>query len=143
VPGVLKNALDWIVSSGEFMHKPTAVISASPSPDGGEKANASLVQTLRMMMAEIPAGSILCIPAVSAKLNQNGAVIDLETTSALQSLLHHLQQEISSIQAQVIAANCCRYQIQSLRQKEYLTNRQYWSFLGYVLNYHGNQGTLL
>ena len=24
VPGVLKNALDWIVSSGEFMYKPTA-----------------------------------------------------------------------------------------------------------------------
>ncbi|MBW4638176.1 MAG: NAD(P)H-dependent oxidoreductase [Gloeocapsa sp. UFS-A4-WI-NPMV-4B04] len=49
VPGVLKNALDWIVSSGEFMDKPTAVISASPSPDGGDKANASLVQTLRVI----------------------------------------------------------------------------------------------
>ena len=59
VPGVLKNALDWIVSSSEFMYKPTAVISASPSPDGGEKANASLVQTLKMMMADIPEGSIL------------------------------------------------------------------------------------
>ncbi|NJR32237.1 MAG: NAD(P)H-dependent oxidoreductase, partial [Chamaesiphon sp. CSU_1_12] len=32
VPGSLKNALDWIVSSGEFMGKPTAIISASPSP---------------------------------------------------------------------------------------------------------------
>lgn len=91
VPGVLKNALDWIVSSGEFMHKPTAVISASPSPDGGEKANASLVQTLKMMMAEINNRSILCIPAVSAKLNKNGDVIDLETTNLLQSLLDHLQ----------------------------------------------------
>jgi chromate reductase, NAD(P)H dehydrogenase (quinone) len=97
VPGVLKNALDWIVSSGEFMHKPTAVISASPSPDGGEKANESLVQTLKMMMAEIPEGSILCIPAVSAKLNKNGDVIDLETNSSLQCLLANLQQEISKI----------------------------------------------
>jgi chromate reductase, NAD(P)H dehydrogenase (quinone) len=31
VPGALKNALDWIVSSGEFMPKHTSVISASPS----------------------------------------------------------------------------------------------------------------
>ena len=90
VPGVLKNALDWIVSSGEFMHKPTAVISASPSPDGGEKANASLVQTLRMMMAEIPDGSMLCIPAVSAKLSKQGEIVDVETEILLRSLLENL-----------------------------------------------------
>jgi chromate reductase, NAD(P)H dehydrogenase (quinone) len=87
VPGVLKNALDWIVSSGEFMYKPTAVISASPSPDGGDKANASLVQTLRVMMADIPAGATLCIPAISAKLNNKGKLIDPATVSALRSLL--------------------------------------------------------
>lgn len=87
VPGVLKNALDWIVSSGEFMHKPTAVISASPSPDGGEKANAALVQTLRVMMANIPADAILCIPMVSAKLTDCREIIDPQTTSSLESLL--------------------------------------------------------
>jgi chromate reductase, NAD(P)H dehydrogenase (quinone) len=92
VPGVLKNALDWIVSSGEFMHKPTAVISASPSMDGGEKANASLVQTLRVMMAEIPEESILCIPAVSAKLNKQGEIVDAETEVSLRSLLEDLLQ---------------------------------------------------
>jgi chromate reductase, NAD(P)H dehydrogenase (quinone) len=90
VPGVLKNALDWIVSSGEFMHKPTAVISASPSMDGGAKANASLVQTLRVMMAEITEESIRCIPAISAKLNKQGEVIDSETEISLRSLLESL-----------------------------------------------------
>lgn len=97
VPGVLKNALDWIVSSGEFMHKPTAVISASPSPDGGEKANASLVQTLRMMMAEIPKESILCIPAVSAKLNKQGEIIEAETEISLRSLLENLIQTTNQL----------------------------------------------
>jgi chromate reductase, NAD(P)H dehydrogenase (quinone) len=87
IPGVLKNALDWIVSSGEFMHKPTAVISASPAPDGGSKANAALVQTLRVMMAAIPAGAILCIPAVSAKLTDRHEISDPQTASSLQSLL--------------------------------------------------------
>ncbi len=31
VPGVLKNALDWIVSSGEFTDKPTALICSAIS----------------------------------------------------------------------------------------------------------------
>jgi chromate reductase, NAD(P)H dehydrogenase (quinone) len=87
VPGVLKNALDWIVSSGEFMHKPTAVISASPAPDGGSKADAALVQTLRVMMADIPASAILCIPAVSAKLNDRSEIVDPQTAKSLESLL--------------------------------------------------------
>jgi chromate reductase, NAD(P)H dehydrogenase (quinone) len=94
VPGVLKNAVDWIVSSGEFMNKPTAVISASPSIDGGNKANLSLVQTLKVMMAEIPEGATLCIPAVSAKLNDQGEIIDSETAQALQSLLSTLASTI-------------------------------------------------
>ena len=29
VPGVLKNALDWVVGSGELIHKPIALINAS------------------------------------------------------------------------------------------------------------------
>jgi chromate reductase, NAD(P)H dehydrogenase (quinone) len=90
VPGVLKNALDWIVSSGEFMHKPTAVISASPSFTGGDKANASLVQTLQVMMADITAGSILCIPAISDKFNPEGKLTDPAISVALRSLLDTL-----------------------------------------------------
>jgi chromate reductase, NAD(P)H dehydrogenase (quinone) len=89
VPGVLKNGLDWIVSSGEFMYKPTAVISASPSIDGGMRANDSLVQTLRVMMAKIAAETILCIPAVSAKLNGD-EVTDPLTKQSLISLLDNL-----------------------------------------------------
>jgi chromate reductase, NAD(P)H dehydrogenase (quinone) len=94
VPGVLKNALDWIVSSGEFMHKPTAVISASPSMDGGDKANRSLVQTLQVMMAAIDEGAILCIPGVSAKFNDKGEIVDSVTFEALQSLLNSLAKAI-------------------------------------------------
>ena len=34
VPGVLKNALDWVVSSGELNEKPVVAISASPLYSG-------------------------------------------------------------------------------------------------------------
>ena len=94
IPGSLKNALDWIVSSGEFMHKPTAVISASPSPDGGAKANAALVQTLRVMMAQIAEGSILCISGVYGKLNDRSELTDSKTELALTALLASLVGDI-------------------------------------------------
>src|SRR4029453_12213491 len=44
VPGAPKNALDWIVSSGELGGKPVALLFASPS--GGSWAQASLNPTL-------------------------------------------------------------------------------------------------
>jgi chromate reductase, NAD(P)H dehydrogenase (quinone) len=93
VPGVLKNGLDWIVSSGEFMDKPTAVISASPSIDGGMRANDSLVQTLRVMMAKITEEKILCIPAISAKLKGDEVIYPL-TEQSLIALLDNLIRSI-------------------------------------------------
>lgn len=92
VPGVLKNALDWIVSSGEFMNKPTAVISASPTPMGGDKAHASLLLTLRMMTARIVEGATLMIPQITVKLNQEGVLADSETKLKLRNLLIALEQ---------------------------------------------------
>jgi chromate reductase len=56
-PGVLKNALDWIVSSGELENKPLALIAASPS--GGQFAQSSLTPTLEVMGARIVANVAL------------------------------------------------------------------------------------
>jgi chromate reductase, NAD(P)H dehydrogenase (quinone) len=96
VPGSLKNALDWMVSSGEFYGKLVAVISASPSPTGGDKAHASLLLTLTALGAHIPTGGKLMIPAIGKKLNSNGEVSDLETRQALRSVLATLAQAIKA-----------------------------------------------
>jgi len=90
IPGVLKNALDWIVSSGEFYDKPTAVISASPLATGGDKANASLVQTLTVMSANIKEGNKLLIPVVRTKMDAAGNIIDKELESALVQVIRSL-----------------------------------------------------
>ncbi|WP_062231892.1 NADPH-dependent FMN reductase [Fictibacillus sp. FJAT-27399] len=92
VPGVLKNALDWIVSSGEFMNKPTAVISASPSPMGGDKAYDSLLLTLKMMNAVIVESGTMMIPHIGLKLTTEGVISDPETKEELLSLLKALEQ---------------------------------------------------
>jgi chromate reductase len=68
VPGVLKNALDWVVSSGELNKKPVAAISASPLYSGGDKALASLLLTLSALGARIDAGSSVSIANVKSKM---------------------------------------------------------------------------
>lgn len=92
VPGVLKNALDWLVSSGEFMNKPTAVISASPTPMGGDKAHASLLLTLNMINAEIIEGGTMMIPHITLKLNKEGVITDSETKQRLLAVLKALEK---------------------------------------------------
>ncbi len=98
VPGSLKNALDWVVSSGEFAGKPVAVISASPSYMGGDKAHASLLLTLTAEAAMIVDGGTLIIPGVKKKLDANGEITDPETARALQSVLAALEQAIDAHQ---------------------------------------------
>lgn len=56
IPGVLKNALDWLVASGELYEKPVALFNASTRTN---YAQASLVETLTVMTARlIPEASI-------------------------------------------------------------------------------------
>jgi chromate reductase len=94
VPGVLKNALDWTVSSGEFSGKPVVAISASPLWSGGDKAHASLLLTLTALGANVPEKGKLMIPTVNKKLNANGDIVDIETMQALKMVLDALARTI-------------------------------------------------
>ncbi len=96
VPGTLKNALDWTVSSGEFWGKPVAAISASPLFTGADKAHASLLLTLTALGANVPEGGKLMVPTVNKKLNANGDVVDHKTTQALTAVLDALVQTIEA-----------------------------------------------
>jgi NAD(P)H-dependent FMN reductase len=53
LPGALKNALDWIVGSGELYGRRVAIVSAAPSPDRGANAREMLERTLRAQGAEV------------------------------------------------------------------------------------------
>ena len=90
MPGVLKNALDWIVSSGELYDKPTAVMSASPLATGGDKAHASLVQTLTVMSAVIADESKLIIPVVRTKIDAAGNITDKTLEASLIKVISSL-----------------------------------------------------
>ncbi|MGI8809768.1 MAG: NADPH-dependent FMN reductase [Acidimicrobiales bacterium] len=53
LPGSLKNALDWLVGSGELYGKPVAVLCGSPRPNGGVLGRQALEQTLRAQGAVV------------------------------------------------------------------------------------------
>ena len=95
VPGVLKNALDWVVSSGELVDKPTLVITASPSEFGGEKAMASLLPTLIVMSAKILDNGTMMIPFVKKKLDKDGDISDEKTIRAINLMLDLLLNSAS------------------------------------------------
>ena len=65
VPGVLKNALDWLVGSGELIDKPIAVINASPR---STHAFSSLIETLKTMSGQVIADASITV-AVSGRLH--------------------------------------------------------------------------
>ncbi len=50
VPGALKNAIDWTISSSNFPHKPTLLITASTD---GKYGHAALLETLTAIEAKM------------------------------------------------------------------------------------------
>lgn len=94
VPGVLKNALDWLVPSGELYEKPVMVISASPMETGGDKALDSLLLTLGMMTVRIAPNGAICIPFANKKVNAEGEITDEPLKEKLTSMLIQLGCEV-------------------------------------------------
>lgn len=95
IPGVLKNALDWLVSSGELNDKPVAVISASPMHTGGDKALASLLLTLSALGTNTPQNATLAIGSIKSKMNEEGKITNLETLQQLKEVLNALLESLN------------------------------------------------
>ena len=82
VPGVLKNALDWIVSSGELVDKHVVLFNASPR---STFAQASLVETLTVMSAKIASNASVTLQLLGKPLSANEIRADPGLSAALRS----------------------------------------------------------
>ncbi|MDB6061415.1 MAG: flavoprotein [Verrucomicrobiaceae bacterium] len=89
VPGTLKNALDWTVSSMEFSHKPVALITAATS---GVIAHRSLLGTLLIIEAQMTAATQVVVSMVKTKMDAQGNITDAATMAALNALMHGLDE---------------------------------------------------
>jgi chromate reductase len=92
VPGTLKNAIDWTVSSCEFSHKPVVLITASSV---GEKGHRSLLETLRIIESNIPDDSQLLISFVKTKVSSDGRITDNETLEQIKKVIDSLVKTVS------------------------------------------------
>ena len=93
VPGTLKNAIDWTVSSCEFNKKPTALITATTI---GEKGHASLLETLKIIDSTISNETQLLISLAKTKINANFEITNEKTLSELNNLISAFEKVISA-----------------------------------------------
>ena len=92
VPGALKNALDWTVSSSTaFPNKPVALITAAT---GGDKAHAAFLLTLKAISSKIPEGATLLLSFIRSKLNEKNEVKDMATLDSIKRVINSLIDEI-------------------------------------------------
>ncbi len=84
LPGSLKNAIEWMVSTTLFSHKPTAIITASGL---GERAHESLQLIMKTIEAKMTAQTQLHISGVRSKVNANGEIIDESTLNKINELI--------------------------------------------------------
>ena len=95
VPGTLKNAIDWTVSTNEFSQKPTALITGASD---GKFAHSALLETLRVIEAKNIEKLQLLISFVRTKVNAQSEITDEKTKADLGSLLERLLQTINETQ---------------------------------------------
>jgi len=88
VSGVLKNALDWIVRSGELGEKPVAATCAAQGKGRGLLGTAALVQTLRAIDARVVWSSNLEVPRDT--IDERGRIDSAPVRAAAAELLETL-----------------------------------------------------
>ena len=84
VPGVLKNALDLVVGSGELVEKPVTLLNASPR---STYAQASLRETITVMSARLIDEASVTVPLLRKDLDEAGIASDPQMSGLLRSAL--------------------------------------------------------
>ncbi len=86
LPGALKNALEWCVSTTVFSGKPVACITAAAH---GAKAHEALLMIMRTIEAKVVGDAhTLLIQGAKGKIDAQGTVADEHTRRALDTLVH-------------------------------------------------------
>ena len=93
VPGSLKNALDWIVGSGELVDKPVAMLNASRM---ATYAQASLRETITVMSARVIIEASLTIPIQGKHLDEAGIAADPQLSSLVLKAIKEFTTAIES-----------------------------------------------
>ena len=88
LPGSLKNALDWLVSSPAMIGKPVALIYGSTGE--ANHAQEQLKEILTTMSAVVVLDAIIAVQGVRSKIDDRGTVSDPQLALQIESALRAL-----------------------------------------------------
>lgn len=91
LPGSLKNALDWVVGSGEMSGKPFTLLHASPM---SHHAPAQLIEIVRTMDARFVEAAYLTLPLRGKALDAKGIVADSTFADPLRQAMQAFAEKI-------------------------------------------------
>ncbi|WPO77089.1 NADPH-dependent FMN reductase [Flavobacterium sp. KACC 22761] len=93
LPGTLKNALEWCVSTTIFSGKRTGLITASAS---GEMGHEQLLLIMKTVEAKFDNTIQLLIQGIRGKVNDEGKIVNIATEAALASFIHNFENQFLS-----------------------------------------------
>ena len=89
IPGVLKNATDWLSRGGSpFKSKPVGILGSADGPLGTGRSQYHLRQNLQGLEALTMPKPEIFVGHSSTKFDQNGNLTDGDTRERLQEWLH-------------------------------------------------------
>ncbi len=92
IPGVLKNALDWVVGSGELVEKPVAVLNISPTHLGAPHAYEGLCYTIRLLSARLVEEASFHLGGAKERFDEQGRLTDPSALEMLQRTLRVMKE---------------------------------------------------
>ena len=97
LPGVLKNALDWLVGGFDFINKPVAFFNASPR---STYALASLTDIITIMSGRIVAAASISLSLRELHLDEAGIVAHAEIGSIVRAAVVAFARAIEHMNAE-------------------------------------------
>ena len=93
LPGVLKNGLEWLVSTTILSGKPAALITASSA---GESAHQQLILIMNTLGAKFDAKATMLVSAVKTKINSEGIITDANLLGKISILINSFKRNIEN-----------------------------------------------
>lgn len=93
ISGVMKNALDWLVSGEEFVYMPVMLINTSPRAHHAQDALREVITTMCGSLIE---NACLALPLLGSDLDAAGILKNAELQALLESHLRAFYEAISA-----------------------------------------------
>jgi chromate reductase len=94
LPGVMKNALDWLVGGMEMDQKPYAILNATPP---GEYAQASLMEILNVLGGRHVRSASIEVPLRGSRLDAAGIAAHPDFSAKIRRMFTALEQHVKGV----------------------------------------------